>query len=401
MESLKNYDIHKLLFFYLKRERPSQRGFRMKVHFLKMFILTIFIKRFCLEYKYGNNKILYVDRFVNLRNDWRHMIDNLMATFGGKCDRLIWKRSRKVSFNRMIRNIYTCCQLISLKKEYNLIEWISALYVLLEIKDVEDEFDRKIEIMKYNLVFCYFDADPFQNFMIQYSKKHGCKTATLQHGVILSPRAEISNNPDFCGYEFEGFVSDYFLLWNDFTKREAIKYGIESQKLLVLGVAKCIGMSSIKYSKDNKTIGVFLDGIFEEHNNIPLIQITQDWAKKNNYTCLFRYHPDYKTTEHLNYLDLSVSEICPKTNTIYEFIEKTAFCVVANSTVLFELEYFCIPFIRFSSNDNLDKYRDYPSFSFTSEDDFDDAYHRMITSEKKKFVSADDNYASFFKKFVN
>lgn len=400
MNKFKKFDIPKMLYFHLHLYKPSQQNLMWKIKRLYKLIFSIMIKSYYLDYHYNGNKILYVDRTLTDRPDITFMLDNIFKQFNNRADRLKWGIRRKFIAKRALKNVIFCIDMFYLLKQYSFMEWVYALGLFVEMKDVGDEMDNNVDMTNYNLCFCFYDAAPYQNFLIQYAKIHGCKTATLQHGIMLSPRVGLEDNLDFAGHEFRASVSDYFLAWNEFTKNEAIKTGIEENKLKVVGISKCIGVTPPTYSPNSNKIGIILDGKFEEHNNIPLIRIVQGWAKNNGFKCIFRYHPDYKATEYEDYLDKSVSDTCKKTDSLYDFIKDISFCVVANSTVLFELEYFCIPFIRYSSNDLLDKFKDYPSVSFTSKYDFDEAYKKMMSSEKKAFVSADIKYKEFFMQFI-
>ena len=216
---------------------------------------------------------------------------------------------------------------------------------------------------------------------------------------MLAPRFSVVNNIDFAGIEFYSFVCDYFLVWNDFTKNEAVKAGIDESRIKVLGISKCVGKPRLKCKQDARSVGVFLDGEFEKFNNKPLINIVQDWARKNSMNCVFRYHPNFEGTEYSDLIDNKVSSVCPQNVTLEEFIENNSFFVLANSTVLFELEYYCVPFIRYSTNDDMDKFRDYPSQSFTNIEELGRAFENMRKLPPKKFVSCDDAYSEFFREF--
>lgn len=400
MHLFEDYDIPKLLYYHINLYRPKGQSLKWKVAKMFKLIYRIIVKNFTLCGEYNTNPILYADRFISRRKDIEVMIDNLVQTFDGKCDRLKWGKKRSISLKRIVENTFFCLGMRDLLKKYSFFEYIYALILFLEMRDVEDELNAKVDIGKYCLCFCFYDAEPFQNFLIQYAKLHGCKTATLQHGIMLAPREGVGNNLDFAGHEFQAFVSDFFLVWNQFTKKEAMKTGIQEEQLKVLGVAKCVGMSQPQLPSDSSSIGVILDGKFEDENNIPMIMIVQTWAKKKKMKCVFRYHPDYYGNEFSNYINAS-STVCPKGVSLYDFIRSVSFCVVANSTVLFELEYFCIPFLRYSSNGSLDKFRDYPSLNFTSIRSFDSAYKEMIAQPLRSFVKADANYAEFFKQFID
>lgn len=395
------YDIPKMLSFVFIFYSPRKKTLKWKLKQLLKLFYAILIKDYTIDnYKYENS-ILYADRFIKLRADIERMVEKIGNSFGGKYDRLRWKISRSFSMLRFIQNIQLCLQFTYLLKVYSFFDWMFLMKFMIAIKDVGDELDRKVQIERYKLCFCYYDAETYQNFIMQYANKHGCNTATLQHGIMLAPRMGLLDNSDFDGHEFRDSVSKYFLIWNNFTKEEALKYGIPEKKLKVLGVAKCIGFEQIIPSFASPYIGIFLDGELEKQNNEPLITIVQEWARFQNKKCVFRYHPHFRGDEYDELMDSTVSRTCDKSLSLYDFIESVSFCVVANSTVLFELEYFCVPFLRYSSNDELDKYKDYPSLNFSSVKSFNESYNKMRELPKKEFVKADKNYEDFFKQFVN
>ena len=321
-------------------------------------------------------------------------------SFDNKCDKLEWRKKKLFSLRRSISIINRLYKWNATLGYLNLTNRITALEILVEISDVEDELDNKVEMENYNLVFCYFDAEPFQNFMIQYARRHGCVTATLQHGIMLAARKNAEDNPDFAGIEFKSFVSNFFLIWNDFTKNEALKSGINKDQIKVLGPLKCLDVPRPTFNVQAKTIGVILDGEFEKDNNIPLISITQNWAKLNGWKCLFRYHPHFKGTEYQRDIDNNISAVCKKEDPLYQFIAQISFCVVANSTVLFELEYFGIPTIRYSCNNIYDKFRDYDSPSFTNVLELSDSYAAIKECVYENKIDIKTNYKNFFKEYL-
>lgn len=401
MSDFIGYNLEKIIHFQLMQLNIKQQSTIWKTKKLLRLLFCFVFGGICLDYRGQENNILYADRFFKLREDIQKMLDNLMLTFDNHCDKLKWGKKSYFSLNRLFANIVLIYKTFRQLNSYSYSEKIVSLEIIIELNDLKRELDRKVPISKYNLCFCYYDAETFQNFIIQYAKLHGCKTATLQHGIMLAPRIGVFSNSDFDGHEFHDSVSDYFLMWNDFTKNEALKAGISEDKIRVLGVVKCLGVKKLKSNFDSIQIGIFLDGELERQNNVPLITIVQEWAKTHKKKCIFRYHPHFKGTEYADVIDESISTICDKSISLYDFIENVSFCVVANSTVLFELEYFCIPFLRYACDPVFDKYKDYPSIDFTSVNSFDEAYQKMIKMPPKKFVKADDNYASFFKQFLN
>ncbi len=397
----KRYDLFKMLNWSLVQYRILNKfSYRNYLSLIKRFIFKTD------EIVYNRNAvdspILYFDHMVVYRKDIQEMKEHLMGIIGCDYDTIAWRKSYHFSLKRTIKMLHL---LYSWKNDirkidFNNKEKIVVYCILLDFVDILDNLEQ-LKIKKYKLTLCFYDAEPYQNLLSQYLKILGCTTATLQHGVMLAPRPAVPNNIDFSGIEFASFVCDYYLVWNEFTKSEAIKAGIEENRIVVLGVCKCLGISQLGCDKNSSTIGIFLDGEYEKYNNPILISIVQNWARQNGKRCMFRLHPNFKGDEYNDLFDFDVSDVCSKGMTLQDFIHKCSFLILANSTVLFELEYFCIPFLRYSCGDERDKFKDYPSFSFTTLDDFDQAYHKMNKALSRNFESCDQAYRDFFKKFCS
>ena len=217
----------------------------------------------------------------------------------------------------------------------------------------------------YKLAIVFYDANLYNNYFVCYAKQKGCKTATLQHGVMVAARPEVHDNIDFKGIEFDCFVSDYFLAWNNFTYREAVRSGMEDRRIRILGIAKCIGKTRKATVKGEiKRLGVLLDGKFSDVNNGRLARVVDEYCQRYSKHYILKYHPAYKGNEFENLLS-SCGKQMPITATLDELIAQTDGIVVSNSTALFELAYLGVPFFRFKSEPLIDKFRDLhiPMFS--------------------------------------
>lgn len=399
---LQKYDMQKLICYTLYQDINKPNKYQWIIKTALRFFYRILFNGYKIKYQDTNNSILYFDRTMNMRNDIKVMLVNLFKVFDDKSDIVRWEKAKRFSFARFLSTVLFSRQCWAYFNKYPFWTKVHLIQTLIVMNDMAHDLDSVIDWTRYKLCFCFYDAETFQNFLIQHAKQNNCLTATLQHGIMLAKRSEISNNLDFLGIEFEAFVSDYFLVWNEFTKKEAIKSGIPEEKIKVLGVVKCIGKAGLKRESKSKTIGVILDGVLQEENNKYLINISQNFAKSHSFKCLFRYHPDFKGTEYNDIIDASISEVCQKGISLEEFIRCISFCIVANSTVLFELEYYGVPVLRYSSDNMKDKFRDYPSHYFTSEKDISEVYDKLFSSSTDKtMLNADNLYKEFFLQFIN
>jgi hypothetical protein len=229
---------------------------------------------------------------------------------------------------------------------------------------------KNINIANYKLLVVYYDANSLYNYYVQKFQKHSIKTATLQHGVALARRENI-NNLDFAGIEFGNCISDYLLAWNQFTYEEAIRSGIEKERIIIAGILRCINLPVIDNKREEKKIfGVVLDGIFTEESNLFLIQYANKLAKQLNCKYILKYHPAFDGNEYYRAIDKDCFlYTCEKNMSVFEYAKTVDFSLVANSTVFFELVYMQHCVYHYLSNYMTDKYRNIPYNSFSSFDE--------------------------------
>lgn len=407
-----NFDITKLFYYYLttnKIQGTLNNKISTSVKLLSLLIYRIFISHINIKEKAPQQKdckILFIES-KSYRKDIKEMISNVQQSINRNLYDILTLDVNKIfsfkrTFSNFIKSIIWFKQTSSLK-EYSLNEKLSFIRILMDFKDIEHSMQKIIYKKQYNLCIFFYDAETYQNFLSQYLQHKGIKTATLQHGIMLAPRLEVKNNIDFAGIEFKSFVSNYFLAWNKFTQNEAIKAGIPENKIKILGIAKCINRPPIQTSFLQKKIGIILDGKFEEENNRPMIKIVNQFAKKNGYTYILRYHPNFIGNEYDNFVDFTIGKNCSKNISLEKFLNQISFCIVANSTVLFELEYYKIPFLRYTTNNIKDKFKDYPSMTFKNIEELECKVKQMVNhinynSEHNNNIQL--NYKSFLESFL-
>lgn len=384
--------------------------------FLLLRNICSILKKICMsreEYYFfhkgdSERKILFVffDNLKTCRPDCNEMFINVSKVLkDDDYDIIYYEEKRKFDLNRTLSFISLLANwihtLVCMK-----VRIILATEILKEAIDCFDARKKLDAMLSYDdikLAVFFYDANSKDNYFSQYFQKKGIKTATLQHGIQLAPRKEVINNVDFSGIEFGSFVSDYYLAWNEFTKQEAIKAGINENRIIVLGVAKCIGRQPIVSDTKCPIVGLLLDGIFEDENNLPMINMLNKFCVRHNLKLKLRYHPNYRGNEYDEAVENSIRIHTKKGESLTDFIKSVGFCVLANSTVLFELEFFGSPFIRYSSGNIKDKYRDYQCLTFQDEIGIESCYKTLaesFDSSLKKSICVDDNYRVFFEKFI-
>lgn len=405
--SFGTYDINRLFgWFISKRQREGFGGFKTTILSFRTLLKSIIYIEGVFTFKNFNedSKILFCVDDQD-REDIKQMTYNVAECAGfNKCDILIWEPRNQFNLIEALKKISLMpiwlYQLRHIIVKAPIKIWL--LKLLLQLKDRQEFINRIVNIQKYNLCVVHYDACTFGNHIAQFFKNHKIKTATLQHGVMLAPRPGLENIVDFCGIEFYNFVSDYFLAWNEFTKKEAIKCGIDSNRIIVAGMSKYFVDVRSTRMQETKLIGVILDGKDEMDNNETLINMAKKFAEEMGYHYILRLHPYFRGDEYNHLINPSNGGVCSKNVGLFDFLKNLEFCLLANSTLLFELETLKIPYLRYSSGDIKDKFRDYQSPMFHNYDELKNKYlcqEHVSYMDKIETNNAKRKYETFFSNF--
>jgi hypothetical protein len=374
LRGFENYDLSKILYMTSEIDKiVPQETSSMKLFYL--LIIRCFFQNWHFKYMEApRSSILFLYDASDGRKDTLEMFNHIVSLSESR-DILITSKS---SFFKKI-HIATGVKILlhlylwygELRKTrlngYQKINILMKLELILK-RNIQSSF---VNISKYKLLVVFFDASPLYNFFVQKFKRASVKTATFQHGVILAKREGI-NNVDIAGIELGNCISDYLLAWNRFTYKEAVKSGIDKERIKIVGISRCINLpvNCCNATSRHGIFGVVLDGIHTEKNNSSLILLANKLAEEMNYKYILRYHPSFKGDEYNHIIDMNRFLHTGKNDTsIFEYAKMVDFSLIANSTVLFELVYMKHKVYRYSSNDMMDKYRDIPYNSFSSFDE--------------------------------
>lgn len=311
-----------------------------------------------------------------------------------KSDFIWWNNLNKVSrtfcFNRAFRNIVFIVSnnFVTIGKTLN--EIISDIRDNIILLDYQDDLKENTGRNNYKLCVVLYDSYPLDNFVVQYFQSLDVKTATLQHGFfnIRGKQVWADNS-----------IADYFLTWNEFTRKVAIDAGIEESKIVVCGNFKCVGRREIK-PKENKVIGVILDdtaGVFEDENPI-MIKIVNEFCQHNGYKYILRFHPLRDVKMYDNFIDDSAGTVCPLDMPLEEFLSGVELCVVSVSTVLCELESYRFPFFQYAHN-TYNIFKGYAKYCFRTTEGLQNLYDSHYQEMKTDIEVPQYYYNDFFKRF--
>lgn len=334
------------------------------------------------------------------------------------------------SYNKVV-NVYKDKSVLTLKEgaTCNLIRIIKIIIFTRKviIQEKEFSFGKKLLLIRSKIIandlLCCFKKNNFNNIklavvysdrhlneyiFITYMKTLDIKTATLQHGAFISKREVSKPTIDFAGIEFAYSRADYFLAWNQFTKDEAIKSGMDSDKIKILGIPKYINYNFNSIAKENKNVfGLMLNGASMDQLNRELISYANELAKKTNKKYYLKYHPGFK---NFVYDDIVEKEYFAGNleinSTITDYIDMVDFTLISNSSVFIELVFLHHKVYRMNAGE-YDKFSDIKINSFNNTEELmelveNDKENR--NNEMFKYLCYTENpkktYKEFFNKFI-
>lgn len=263
---------------------------------------------------------------------------------------------------------------------------------------------KKFKLADYKFAVVYYDASPDENCIVQFCNNLNVTTMTLQHG-IFAKKAVVKSLGD-TALELSHSISDYYLAWNQYTKDEAIKVGVNPDKIVVLGVPKFINVDNpakpLK-SQDN-TFGVILNNFdFDKHNR-KLIDMANQISEKLGLKYVVRYHPALKPDI---YKDLCGDNFIRNDNhkTIAEYAESVSFTIISSSSVFIDLLMLKHPVFRLCVNED-DTYSTVKFNSFNDVNKFVDVLNEQSEINNDAFsylcttYDVFESYNDFFNKIL-
>lgn len=335
-----------------------ERNYQTKSKTIKN-ILKIIIDALYPKHDYFLNthdsKILF---FISSNN--RENVTNSFETVRNLTNGDILSIYNKGRHHNIIEGFYFLLLLVPLwavhirKVARNLNEFLWMIVLLQQIYVVEKNLSR-LDISKYKLLVTYYDSLEPEAYMVQSFKNEDVKTATLQHGQFVAKCADTFIDS---GIELRTFNSDYFLCWNKFTFDEAIKCGIPSEKLIIVGIWSYINKQRALCDKINKGIfGVVLGHPSFEKENLKLIEAANILSEKYGMKYYLKLHPFYKEDYFVKNTNKFYLGNIQKGISILDYANQVDFTLIGSTSVFVELVYVGHDVFRYSSGEANDKYK--------------------------------------------
>lgn len=193
---------------------------------------------------------------------------------------------------------------------------INRLYFAASIAtlyEVNDKCMNNSVLKQTKELLVFQDHEMMQNIAVQYVKANGGITISLQHGQRVYRKLDA----DYMA--FDNFISDYTLLWNQFSKKQYIKAGYPEERLPVVGSTKYVNKASGILNKSEKENfikkGNFLIGIvLNAPSQFGFEKITKqliEWAQRivSETSCqvLIKMHPTDKEENYREIVGANIS----------------------------------------------------------------------------------------------
>jgi hypothetical protein len=200
-------------------------------------------------------------------------------------------------------------------------------------------------------VFCDTHLDDM--LAVQYCKNKGILTATLQHGHMGDVK-KVSQAGFDSSVHMRYSISDFFLTFGKYSKDLLLKNGISGNKIVCLGMMNHIGLQRCE-KLPNKTLNVFgvlLNWELSKEGNKKMILLANKLALRFNMKYKIKFHPSNCRTEYKEFIDENYYIEETSDVTINDFIKEIQFGIVSKSTVVLDLVYGLVPFIKYTYDDN-------------------------------------------------
>ncbi|MDO3383235.1 glycosyltransferase family 2 protein [Gilvimarinus algae] len=134
-----------------------------------------------------------------------------------------------------------------------------------------------------NCAVFFSDMQPLEYLCSLHLRELGVTTVTAQHGLYI----EYPNSDTVNVINYENHASDYFLSWGENTERLIRKYHPEA-KIIICGKPN---LEAFEPCENNQGILVILDQEIFRKENLELLNIATDFAKKSSLNVLVKFHP--------------------------------------------------------------------------------------------------------------
>lgn len=311
---------------------------KMRIKWLYRFLYKMIAK-----YRYNGNQSIdnkyvfsyfYPDRkdHLELFNKVTQQFNNSeieKVTYNNLCkkiqlDKKIFLRVRKLKLIDVYKSL-RCRDIYS--KEFCLF----IIGIIYQASFFIDDVNKLISNVKPLAYISFFDVHIYDNIITQIMKNNKVVTFTLEHGIYFYYNKSIQNVNILA---YVNFISDYMLLWGNYSKAEMIKGKIAEKKLIVVG-NPLYHFKSIGSHGDDKFFILLLSQETYYESNIKMIEICNEFAEKTNLKYKVKLHPSNNIKK---YKKLFVNRYCAeiyKNEVLAKELIKQGRFIILHSTTLY------------------------------------------------------------------
>lgn len=330
------------------------------------------------KYKYeisGNHDIVMFYGIYNWRKDHSKTFDNLAGRLSAVT---ICKAAPCVKVFHPVRGIFSVFLFLiwffqALCAGCNFVEACNVIRPLALCRNLLPTLNNVLT-KKVKLFVTYYDCSPDEAFAVQFAKLFEIKTATLQHGIFA--KKNIQKTLGDTAFEYSESASDYYLAWNQYTKDECIKVGMDPDKVIICGIPKYAGFIPEDNASEHKGVfGVILNNSSFDTHNKRLIDSANQISKRIGCKYVIRFHPELKHGKYKELIDESCfAGVSSNDLSISNYSNTVDFSIISSSSVLIDLVYLNKKVYRLIVTDE-DTYSTIKMNSFRNVDDFIRLYH--------------------------
>lgn len=253
---------------------------------------------------------------------------------------------------------------------------------------------------KIKNVITYCDVMPVDSFVTQMFNMRNITTITLQHGYF-----SLSQN----SWPYSGSKSNIFLADSKASEDDAIEAGYKG-KIVVVGSPHQINLveKNKKKKMNDDVIGVVFDSdVLAGNHNQEMINIIQEYCKKNKKKAYIKLHPSNDINKYIKEINSDVLlKIYKNEISIEEFAEIIDVAIISKSTVFKTMIKLGIPVALYSKKGH-SQFKNTEIIQFSDTKEFEDVLYRYkieftdILNELNDYYNCKDIevlYTNFFKK---
>lgn len=232
------------------------------------------------------------------------------------------------------------------------------------------------EVRKF---LCMQSAQPYENILTQFFHNIGMKTYSLSEGVYYVQRSSITWD---C-LSYENSVTDFFLLWGNFTYQEFKNWGMPENKMLIAGYAKNFRQIKMKQENKFRTCLALLAREQFRKSNLDMLTILGD--NRYNFKVCLKLHPGSDFAFYEKYANEHDMTIVPNEKTIYDCLDNSIFdfAVGVNTGAYYDTLLRGVPCLRYS-DDTFQVLAGYDDI-FDNCESFEDKYNKIRNISKNEY----------------